>query len=72
MTRKIEAVFEDNVLKPLSPLEGLQEHEKVTVILCPRAEKRGLRRLVGTLSHEEAQALQKIIDDEFERIEGKW
>ncbi len=72
MRRTIEVVYEDNVLKPLTPIEGLQEHERVVVILCPRTAKEGLRKLAGTLTHEEAEAMQKLMDEEFERIEGEW
>jgi len=72
MTRTIEVIYEDKVLKPLTPVEGIQEHERVVVILCPRTDKEGLRELAGTLTHEEAEAMQKLIDEEFERIEGEW
>ncbi|MEW5767442.1 MAG: antitoxin family protein [bacterium] len=71
MTRTVEVIYEDNVLKPLIPIEGLWEHERVIVILCPRPAKEGLRELVGTLTHEEAEAMQKLIDEEFEKIEGE-
>jgi hypothetical protein len=33
--------------------------------------KKGLRELVGSLTHEEAEAMQNLIDDEFEKIEGE-
>jgi len=48
----------------------------VLVILCPHLVKKGLRELVGTLTHEltheEAEAMQKLINEEFEKIEGEW
>lgn len=72
MPRTIEVIYEDKVLKPLVPIEGLQEHERVVVILCHRTAKEGLRELAGTLTHEEADAMQKLIDEEFERTEGEW
>jgi len=28
--------------------------------------------LAGTLTHEEADVMQKLIEEEFERIEGEW
>jgi len=47
----------------------------VLVILCPHPVKKGLRELVGTLTHEltheEAEAMQKLINEEFEKIEGE-
>ena len=72
MTQTVEVIYEDNVLKPLEPIEGIKEHERVVVILCPHPIKKGLRELVGTLTHEEAEVMQKLIDDEFEKIEGEW
>lgn len=72
MTRTVEVVYEDNVLKPLAPIEGIKEHERVIVILSPRPVKKGLRKLAGTLTHDEAEAMQKLVDEEFEKIEGEW
>jgi predicted DNA-binding antitoxin AbrB/MazE fold protein len=72
MQRTIEVVFENNVLKPLSPIEGFREHERIVVILCPHTNKNELRKLVVTLSHEEAESMRKLIDEEFEKIEGEW
>ncbi len=40
----------------------------VTVRLQPT--KKDLRDLVGTLTHDEAKEQQKLIDEEFEKIEG--
>jgi predicted DNA-binding antitoxin AbrB/MazE fold protein len=71
-TQTIEAVYEDNVLKPIKPLKGIMEHENVLVIVRPQHAKKSLRDLVGTLTHEEAKEMQDIIDGEFEKIEGEW
>ena len=72
MTKAVEAIYEDNVLKPVEPIKGIKEHERVLVILCSHPIKKGLRELVGTLTHEEAETMQKLIDEEFEKIEGEW
>ena len=72
MAKTVEAVYEDNVLKPVEPIKGIKEHERVLVILCSQPIKKGLRELVGTLTHEEAEVMQKLIDEEFENIEGEW
>jgi predicted DNA-binding antitoxin AbrB/MazE fold protein len=55
MTRIVEAIYEKNVLKPIEPIEGIEEHERVTVILCSHPNKKSLRELAGTLTHEEAE-----------------
>ena len=72
MTRTLETIYEKNVLKPIEPIKGVKEHERVTVILCSHPIKKGLRELAGTLTHEEAEVMQKLIDEEFEKIEGVW
>jgi len=72
MTKAIEVVYEDNVFKPLGPVEGLKEHERMVAIFSPRSVKKGLRDVVGTMTHDEAMSMQKLIDEEFEKIEGEW
>ena len=72
MTKTVEAIYEDNVLKPVEPIKGIKEHERMLVVLCSHPIKKGLRGLVGTLTHEEAEVMQKLIDEEFEKIEGEW
>ncbi len=72
MTTTVEVLYEDHVLKPLSPIEGLREHERTWVFIHAQAKRGVLRRLVGTLSHEDAKAMQETLDREFEHIEGEW
>ena len=60
------------MLKPIEPIESIKEHERVAVILCSHPTKKGLRELAGTLTHEEAEVMQKHIDEGFEKIEGEW
>jgi len=45
MTKTVEAIYEDNVLKPVEPIKGIKEHERVLVILCSHPIKKGLREL---------------------------
>jgi predicted DNA-binding antitoxin AbrB/MazE fold protein len=68
----IEVIYEDEVLKPLIPIKGIKKHEKTWVVLCSRPDKEALHELVGTLTHEEAEEMQKLIDKEFEKVEGEW
>jgi len=67
----IEVIYGDDVLKPLTPIEGLKKHERIWVILSPCSKKETLHELVGTLTHEEAEEMQRIIDEDFEKIEGE-
>ena len=72
MTKAIEVVYENNVFKPLGHVEGIEEHEKMVAIFSRSPDKKRLRNLAGTITHDEAQVMQKCIDEEFENIEGNW
>lgn len=66
----IEVIYENNVFKPLGPVEGIEEHERMVAIFSRRPAKKSLRKLVGTMTHDEARAMEKCIDGEFEKVEG--
>ncbi len=68
----IEAIYEDNVLKPVKPLKGIMEHQNVVVTVRLHPSKKSLCDVAGTLTHDEAKEQQKLIDEEFEKIEGEW
>ena len=70
MTRTIEVIFENNVFRPLVPVEGIEEHEKMVAIFTRWPVKKGLRNLAGTITHAEARAMQKCIDEESGKIEA--
>lgn len=72
MPQTIEAIYEKKVLKPLKQIKGLKENERVILLLYKQPDKRELQKLSGTLSHEAAKKMSKLIDKEFERIEGDW
>ena len=57
----IEVIYEDNVLKPLRPIEGLRRSERTWILLCPQPDKEALHELVGTLTRKEAEEMQKLI-----------
>jgi len=50
MTKAIEVVNENNVFKPLGPVEGIEEHERMVAIFSRRPIKNGLRNLAGTFN----------------------
>ncbi len=72
MTKTIEVVFEDKVLKPLQPLEGMRDHETAWVMIRSHPRKSELQRLFGTLDEAEAKEMSETIGREFEKIEGQW
>ena len=72
MVKAIEVVYEDNVFKPVEPIEGVKEHERMVAIISRRTNKKGLRNLAGIITMAEARELQHLIDREFETIVGDW
>lgn len=69
MTKQIEVVFEDGVLKPLRPIDWLEEHRQVTVVVDVPSKKHPLEGWVGSVSKEDADAMRKAIDEEYERVD---
>lgn len=72
MTRRIEALYENGVFRPLEPLEGVAEHSRV-VLELREVSPYNLRGFVGTLPDEDAREMAQIIDEEFENVDpDKW
>lgn len=68
MTIAIEVVYEGHVFKPIGDVEGLKEHDRMVAILSQRPVKKGMRGIAGTMTHDEAMDMQKLIDEEFGKI----
>ena len=70
MSKTIEAVYENGVLRPLSPIKGLKKHQKVLITLGkPLKEKHPLAGLCGILPDKDAAEMLKIVEDEFEKVD---
>ncbi len=70
MTRRVDAIFENGVLRPLQQLDGIAEHARVKLsidipdVAAPRRD--GWH---GTLPNEDATEMLGIIEAEFERVD---
>ncbi|MEI8194922.1 MAG: antitoxin family protein [Phycisphaerae bacterium] len=75
MVRTIDAIYENGVFRPVQPAEGFKEHERVCIAVLP-AESGDVHPMLkhcGALSHEDAQAMLKVIQDEFEKVDpNEW
>jgi predicted DNA-binding antitoxin AbrB/MazE fold protein len=69
MTRSIDAIYENGVLRPLEPIEGIPDHGKVKLALISENEPHPLLRFAGILSDEDAADMLKIIEEEFEQVD---
>ena len=68
MTKTIEAIFENGVFKPISPLKDFSEHKKVTLIIKDyHVEKYDILSLASTvydnLSPEDIKDIEKLAFD---------
>ena len=70
MQRTIEAVYANGVLRPLSPVDFLDENRQVTVTVTVPEGKRPLEGWVGGLSDADADEMRRVIQDEFERVDA--
>jgi predicted DNA-binding antitoxin AbrB/MazE fold protein len=69
MPKTIEAIYEDGVFRPLTPVKGLKKHQRVTITVEKSLERRHpLHGLCGILPDKDAKEMLKIIEEEFEKV----
>jgi predicted DNA-binding antitoxin AbrB/MazE fold protein len=69
MERIIEAVFENGMLRPLTPVDFLDENGRVTLTVTIAPARRPLEGWVGGVSDADAAQMQHVIQEEFERVD---
>lgn len=74
MTKTIQALYKCGVLKPLEPIEGLEENTEVEITVSTEKNTfQPLLKFAGVLGEEEANAMMKIVDEEFEKVDmNEW
>ena len=74
MPKTVEAIYEDGVLRPLSPVKGLRKNQRVSITVekAPK-KKHPLEGLCGILPDEDATEMLKIVEEEFEKVDiNEW
>lgn len=72
MTQTFEAVYEQGVLRPLKPLEGVEEQSEVTLTLQVKSKTaRPWEKFLGTLPDEDALEMLNIVEEEFEKVDPR-
>jgi predicted DNA-binding antitoxin AbrB/MazE fold protein len=74
MAQVIDAIYENGVLRPIQPLKGVSDRERVTVSISTsqnrsEASAGTILDCFGIMADEDADELRKIIEDEFERVD---
>ena len=69
MTRTINAVYENGLLRPLQPLDGFAEHAQVKLTIeTVTPASNGLTDCIGILPDEDAAEMRQIVESEFEQV----
>ena len=69
MQETIDAIYQQGVLKPLKPLPWIPENHQVKVTVSFERPKHPMDDVIGILSDEDAREIEKIIEDEFEKVD---
>jgi predicted DNA-binding antitoxin AbrB/MazE fold protein len=73
LTQTIQAVYSQGVLKPVRPIEGLEENRRVTVTVTDVEPGHPLAGWRGGLSDSDAAERIRVVEDEFEKVdENEW
>lgn len=68
MTKTIEAIYSNGVLRPVVPLTDLRENGRVTITITTARSGHPLEGWVGGLSDEDAHEMLRVVDTEFEQV----
>jgi predicted DNA-binding antitoxin AbrB/MazE fold protein len=68
MQKTIEAIYENGVLRPVQPLDWLEEKRQVTVTVTTPDPQGPLNGWVGGISDEDATLMRRVIDEEFGQV----
>jgi predicted DNA-binding antitoxin AbrB/MazE fold protein len=68
MVKRLDAIYENGVFRPLEPVEGLQNNHRVTVTVETPDAARPLDGWRGGLSDEDAATMRRVIEEEFEQV----
>lgn len=68
MEKTIEAIYENGVLRPILPLDWLDNNRRVTVTVRAPDRLKPLEGWVGRLSDQDARAMREVIETECEQV----
>ncbi len=76
MQQQITAVFENGILRPLQPVEGVADQSRVDITInsrdTPRATSApgsGIASCIGTVSDESAAQMRRSIEETFSKVD---
>jgi predicted DNA-binding antitoxin AbrB/MazE fold protein len=70
MVRSFEAIYSNGVLRPVEPVDFLDENRRVTVLVeMPDESRRPLAGWVGGLTNGDAEDMRRSIEADFEQVD---
>jgi len=73
MRKEIEVVYSEGVLRPLEPIEGLRDQQRLTITVDDRDDSASAwersQDLMGKLDADTAAFMKKAIEETCERID---
>jgi len=74
MTKTVEAIYENGVLRPLRPIRGLKKNQRVDITVATATKKKHpFHGLCGILPNADASEMLKAVEDEFEKVDiSEW
>ena len=70
MTKTVEAVYENGVLRPLRPIKGLKKNQRVDITVATVTKKKHpLHGLCGIMPNADAAEMLKTVENEFEKVD---
>lgn len=74
MPKTVEAIYEKGVLRPIGPIRGLREYQRVAITIEKSLKRKyPFKGLCGILPDEDATEMLKIIEEEFEKVDiNEW
>ena len=65
----IHAIYRNGLLNPIGSIEGIMDDTEVEITISPlKGAVHPLMRFAGILSAEDANSMQKVVEDEFEKV----
>ncbi len=71
MTRAVRAIYENGVLRPLDPVEGIAESSEVRLFIRGAGQAARLAESIGILPEEDAEEMIRIIEEELEQTDSR-
>ena len=66
--RTVDAIYENGVLRPLSPLDWLPEHGRVRLTVAVEGDKHPLGPCIGSMPDDDAEEMSRIVREEFQQV----